>query len=95
MMSQTQSQSSGPLLLDGYQTEGFFDELLDGGGHARPESQALVELLNALPSGELVHRQKMIERSLYRMGITFTVYSDSAGTEKIMPFDVIPRSKIN
>ncbi len=79
------------MLLDGYDCQGFFDELLDERGHARPEGEALVQLLNALPGGELVQRQRMIERSLYRMGITFTVYSDSAGTEKIMPFDVIPR----
>ncbi len=89
--SQSQSQSSGPLLLDGYQCEGFFDELLDQTGHARPEGEALVGLLNRLQRGELVQRQTAIERSLYRMGITFTVYSDNAGTEKIMPFDVIPR----
>ncbi len=89
--SQSQSQSSASHLLDGYQCDGFFDELLDERGHARPEGAALVGLLNGLPSGELVERQRMIERSLYRMGITFTVYSDSAGTEKIMPFDVIPR----
>ncbi len=44
-----------------------------------------------MPASELVRRQRAIERSLYQMGITFTVYSDSAGTEKIMPFDIIPR----
>ena len=45
----------------------------------------------SMPPGELSRRQRAIERSLYQMGITFTVYSDSAGTEKIMPFDVVPR----
>lgn len=77
--------------LEGYDPEGFFDELVDGHGVARPFTDALVELINELPFEELHRRQKSIEQSLYKMGITFTVYSDSAGTEKIMPFDIVPR----
>jgi len=97
MQSQSQSQSSdanssGPLpSLRGYQTEGFYDEVVTADGVARPDSVALVDLINRLPVGELVRRQRAIERSLYQMGITFTVYSDNEGTEKIMPFDIVPR----
>lgn len=81
---------NGPLLAQ-YDTGNFFDEAVDERGCARPDSVALVDLINHLPIGELKRRQTAIERSLYQMGITFTVYSDSAGTEKIMPFDIIPR----
>ena len=28
---------------------------------------------------------------LFRMGITFSVYGDTQGTEKIFPFDIVPR----
>ena len=48
-------------------------------------------MISNIPAGDLVRRQRTIEQSLYKMGITFTVYSDDAGTEKIMPFDVVPR----
>ena len=91
MSIQSQSQSSDDRVLTGYQTEGFFDELVEKGGQPRPDSRLLVDLINGLPAEELSRRQRAIERSLYQMGITFTVYSDNAGTEKIMPFDVVPR----
>lgn len=93
MSSQTQSQSSlnQPSPLTDYQCDGFFDELLFDDGSPRPDAESLVRLLSDLSAGELLRRQSAIERSLYEMGITFTVYSDSAGTEKIMPFDIVPR----
>ncbi len=91
MTIQSQTQSSGQPLLSGYQTDGFFDELIDEHGRPRPGAEQLVELINHLPGDELARRQRSIERSLYQMGITFTVYSDNAGTEKIMPFDIVPR----
>lgn len=99
MQSQSQSNdaTTGPTAqgdlprLDSYLTEGFYDEVVDDQGVARPDSVALVDLINRLPVGELIRRQRAIERSLYQMGITFTVYSDDQGTEKIMPFDIVPR----
>ncbi len=92
---QSQSQGSDPPTdfpcLSGYQCDGFYDEVVTDEGVARPDSIALVDLINRLPVGELLRRQRAIERSLYQMGITFTVYSDNEGTEKIMPFDIVPR----
>jgi len=88
----TQLQSSRPhACLPDYGTDGFYDELVDDNGVARPDAESLISLFNSLPPEELVRRQHAIERALYRMGITFTVYSDQSGMEKIMPFDVVPR----
>ncbi|MGI9470853.1 MAG: circularly permuted type 2 ATP-grasp protein, partial [Rubripirellula sp.] len=69
----------------------FFDEIVDESGMPRPDARALVDLISRTPASDLLRRQRTIERSLYQMGITFTVYSDDAGTEKIMPFDIVPR----
>ena len=44
-----------------------------------------------MPDGELVRRHQAAERSLLYTGITFTVYGDEAGTERIFPFDIVPR----
>ncbi len=77
--------------LQNYDPGEFFDELVDESSVARPDTETLVEMINQLPGGELARRQRAIERALYQMGITFTVYSDDAGTEKIMPFDIVPR----
>ena len=79
------------LAFDGYQTEGFFDEMFDAQGQVRPEAKLLVDLIQSLPEGELEARKAAIERAMYRLGVTFTVYGDDEGTEKIFPFDIIPR----
>lgn len=78
-------------LFDGYDTQGFFDELFDSDGNPRPAAKPLIDKINELPSHELRQRQQSIDRALLRMGITFAVYGDEAGTEKIFPFDTIPR----
>lgn len=75
----------------GYQTEGFHDELFDESGVPRPGARVLVDFINKLPEGRLSERQTSIERALHRMGITFAVYGDKSGTEKIFPFDIVPR----
>ena len=74
-----------------YQTENFFDELFAADGQPRPGTALLAQRMNALPDGELLHRQRAAEQTLLQMGITFSVYGDEAGTERIFPFDIIPR----
>src|SRR4030095_12372381 len=57
----------------------------------RPPARALVQLIEAMVDGELLRRQQSAERVLLHMGITFNVYGDSAGRERIFPFDLVPR----
>jgi uncharacterized circularly permuted ATP-grasp superfamily protein len=94
----TQSQSMNAGSTDNsapnfhnYAPESFYDEIMDEKGDPRQGTGLLVHKINDLPPGELIRRQEAAERSLFRMGITFNVYGDSAGTEKIFPFDIIPR----
>lgn len=77
--------------LTSYDPEGFYDELFEAPGKPRPGAALLVEKINLLSSDLLRERQLAAERALYHMGITFNVYGDTAGTERIFPFDVIPR----
>jgi uncharacterized circularly permuted ATP-grasp superfamily protein len=74
-----------------YDSEGFFDEMFGGGQRPRPAARALAHFLVALPDGELLRRQRAAERALLNMGITFNVYGDGAGAERIFPFDLVPR----
>ena len=74
-----------------YDTAGFFDEMFETDAHPRVGSALLVQRIQALPVGELLRRQRAAEQALLQMGITFNVYGDAAGTERIFPFDVIPR----
>lgn len=79
------------ITFNGYNTEGFFDEMFLPEGQPRPGTALLQQRIDSLPDGELFRRQQAAERALLHMGITFNVYGDSAGTEKIFPFDIIPR----
>ena len=79
------------MTFESYDTETFYDEMFLPDGSPRPEARRLVERIEALPDGELVRRHQAAERSLLYTGITFTVYGDDAGTERIFPFDIVPR----
>lgn len=79
------------LNFNEYDTEGFFDELIQPSGEPRPGAKILVERLESLADGEILARQKASEAAMYNMGITFTVYGNDDGTEKIFPFDIVPR----
>ncbi len=69
----------------------FFDELFARASSPRAAARALVQVIDDLPDGELLRRQRSAERALLNMRITFNVYGDTAGTEKIFPFDLVPR----
>src|SRR5215510_4091631 len=74
-----------------YDTAGFFDEMFEVDGCPRAGAALLVQRIHGLPAGELLRRPRAAEQALLQMGITFNVYGDAAGTERIFPFDVIPR----
>src|SRR5262247_1814931 len=79
------------MLFDNYQTDDFHDEMFDASGAARPEARLLLETIQSLEDGQLQRCQRAAERLLLQLGITFNVYGDSSGTERIFPFDLIPR----
>jgi uncharacterized circularly permuted ATP-grasp superfamily protein len=74
-----------------YDPGDFFDELINADGTPRPGAKILIDKIESLPPGDLALRQKAAETLLLKMGITFNVYGRDEGTEKIFPFDVIPR----
>ena len=88
---QSINPSENRLHFRDYDTVGFYDELIDEQGRPRTGAELLLRRIEELPDGELLQRQQMAERSLFRMGITFAVYGDDRGVEKIWPFDLIPR----
>jgi uncharacterized circularly permuted ATP-grasp superfamily protein len=67
------------------------DAMFDRDGQVRPAYQQLYELLVNLSPEELTYRQQTADASFINQGITFTVYSSDEGTEKIMPYDLLPR----
>jgi uncharacterized circularly permuted ATP-grasp superfamily protein len=77
--------------LDRYGHDGFFDEMLDGNGSVRQHYRLFRELFQSLTPKEFEIKRQSVDIAFLRQGITFNVYGDSAGTEKIFPFDLLPR----
>jgi uncharacterized circularly permuted ATP-grasp superfamily protein len=78
-----------PTMWDGYDSPGCWDELLVD-RKARYACDGVVRYLGLL-GDELAGRQAAAELAIRAMGITFTVYSQSANIDQAWPFDVIPR----
>jgi uncharacterized circularly permuted ATP-grasp superfamily protein len=79
-------------LFTSYQPlEGSYDELVAADGAPRPHTRRVHNVLNALPAREFSRYQSLAELSLYNQGVTFSVYSDNRGTEKIFPICLVPR----
>jgi uncharacterized circularly permuted ATP-grasp superfamily protein len=77
--------------FDKYDTGNFYDEMFAPSGQPRPGGRLLQQRIDSLSMGELLQRQQAAERALLHRGITFNVYGDNSGTERIFPFDVVPR----
>jgi uncharacterized circularly permuted ATP-grasp superfamily protein len=70
---------------------GFYDELFAAPHQPRPQAIPLVDRIHSLGVEEVKQRQDAAQAAFSRMGITFGVYSDAQGSDRIFPFDVIPR----
>ncbi|WP_235879707.1 circularly permuted type 2 ATP-grasp protein [Polyangium aurulentum] len=70
---------------------GTFDELVDARGDIRPAFQRALSALGATSPEGFARFQSLAERSLLNQGVTFSVYADARGTEKIFPFCLVPR----
>lgn len=91
-----QVEAAAGSLYAGYDAGGFYDEVFarepDGRLRTRAHYQPLVEQLDRLSAHDLHIAGEMANLQFLTQGITFTVYSDNdQGTERIFPFDLIPR----
>ncbi len=79
------------MRFDSYDPGEFYDELFITKNQPRPEAKLLIEKINSLSTGELLMRHKAAQVAMMKLGATFNVYGDTQGTERIFPFDVVPR----
>lgn len=79
------------MRFQSYDPGEFYDELFVAKGQPRPYAAALIDRINSLSPGDLEIRQEAAKTAMMKLGATFNVYSDSQGTERILPFDLIPR----
>jgi uncharacterized circularly permuted ATP-grasp superfamily protein len=85
----------GPVALSplfrSYHLDASFDEMFDAAGQPRPPYRALLSRLFDLPIDDLRRRQREADAAFLQQGITFTVYGDKGGTERVFPYDLLPR----
>src|SRR5664279_2041252 len=61
------------------------------GEAVRPHYQAFADWLERTPAEKIAQKREEAERAFHRVGITFAVYGEDAGTERLIPFDIVPR----
>ncbi len=83
--------SPGGALFASYLLDAAYDEMFERSGAARPQCRALFEDLLAAALPELRQHQQDADQAFLTQGITFTVYGDEQGTERIFPYDLLPR----
>ena len=81
----------GGALFSQYGLDQAYHEMFEANWRARPHYGPLIEELLAASQDELRQRQLEADRAFLTQGITFTVYGDDQGTERIFPFDLLPR----
>jgi len=79
-------------LFERYQSPpGTYDELFDATGAPRADFARVLTALGASSPDEFARCQALAEKALMHQGVTFSVYADNRGTEKVFPFDLVPR----
>jgi uncharacterized circularly permuted ATP-grasp superfamily protein len=68
-----------------------YDEMLDPSGAARAHCRPFMDWLREQPAELLARKRAEADALFHRVGITFAVYGEEAGTERLIPFDIVPR----
>jgi uncharacterized circularly permuted ATP-grasp superfamily protein len=69
----------------------FYDELFSDINEPRKKAESLIKWMNKLSLEQFKKHHKTAQIALYKLGVTFNVYSDNQGIERVFPFDIIPR----
>ena len=78
-------------VLQNYLVDDAYDETFESPGKPRPHYAPLLETFSSLPADEIRRRKHAADLAFLNQGITFTVYGRDEGTERIFPYDLLPR----
>ena len=79
------------LSLDADVANGFFDEMFGREASTLDHYQKLRGAFNQITHDDFKTKRNSVDLAFLRQGVTFNVYGDSRGTERIFPFDLVPR----
>jgi len=92
IQSQIQQQmENSNLTLDNYLLDSAYDEMFAGREALHAHYELLMEHFSSLPKDDLTRKKQAADLSFLNQGITFTVYGREEGTERIFPYDMLPR----
>ena len=78
-------------MLRDYKINTGFDEMIDAKAGVRSHYDKFHQLFSALTPAEFEAKRQAVDTAFLRQGVTFNVYGDAAGAEKVFPFDLLPR----
>ena len=82
---------SSQLFAGYHPLDGTYDELVEQGGRTRDHARVVANILANMTPDTFARSQALAELALAQWGVTFSVYSDQRGTEKVMPVCLVPR----
>ncbi len=77
--------------LRNYVLDDAYDEMFSADRSVREHYLRVLETFTSLPADEIRRRKHSADMSFLNQGITFTVYGDEEGTERLFPYDLLPR----
>lgn len=90
-MAQDQSTQFAQIAMNNYLLDHAYDEMFAAPGELHSHYELLLDHFSSLSAEELQRRKQAADLSFLNQGITFTVYGRQEGTEKIFPYDLLPR----
>ncbi|BCX46229.1 DUF404 domain-containing protein [Haloferula helveola] len=78
-------------MFDRYTTDSFYDEMFEADGSLRGQCGDLFERFSQFEPEEFEARRNACDAHFLKQGVTFNVYHDNRGSERIFPFDPVPR----
>ncbi|QUG74396.1 circularly permuted type 2 ATP-grasp protein [Erwinia sp. E602] len=69
----------------------FYDEMVLSNGQYRPHYREYWQWLQQADRQAVARKREEAELLFHRLGITFNVYNDDGGAERLIPFDSVPR----
>src|SRR5450755_3936805 len=82
---------SNDLSIGGSLGSTAYNEMYVSGGAARPHYLRYAEWLASQPAERLAQKRAEADAVFHRVGITFAVYGQEEGAERLIPFDIVPR----
>jgi uncharacterized circularly permuted ATP-grasp superfamily protein len=68
----------------------FYNEMYGGDGAVRSHYAAFADWLRETPPARIAQNRQAADLLFHRVGITFAVYGEASGTERLIPFDIVP-----